>query len=83
LTKYKTGQKYIAGRAFRQHLSDKENHPPPIIDKGTFDRVQEMTKLRSNIEFDEHGNKVRKNIHNSMKQIDNKAEEPPNVCDLR
>ncbi|PKL21430.1 MAG: hypothetical protein CVV48_08080 [Spirochaetae bacterium HGW-Spirochaetae-4] len=29
-----------------------ENHHPPIIDKETFDLVQEMKKMRSNIELD-------------------------------
>jgi DNA invertase Pin-like site-specific DNA recombinase len=48
------------------------NHHPPIINKETFDRIQEMKKKRSNIEFDEHGNRVRKSTHYS---IGNKAEE--------
>jgi site-specific DNA recombinase len=52
-----------------------ENHHPPIIDKETFDLVQEMKKMRTNIVLDEHGNKVRKNTHYSMKQSDKKVEE--------
>lgn len=52
-----------------------ENHHPPIIDKGSFDRIQEMKKSRTNIELDEHGNKVRKNTHYSMKRSEHKAEE--------
>ena len=51
------------------------NHHPPIINKETFDRIQEIKKKRSNIEFDEHGNRVRKSTHYSMKRIGNKAEE--------
>jgi hypothetical protein len=53
-----------------------ENHHPPIIDRETFDLVQEMKKSRSNIELDEHGNKVRKSTHYSMKRSDNKEEGP-------
>lgn len=45
-----------------------ENHHPPILDKASFDQVQEMRKMRSNIELDEQGNKVRKNTHYSMKR---------------
>ena len=44
-----------------------ENHHPPIIDKSCFNLVQEMKKMRSNIELDEQGNKVRKSTHYSMK----------------
>lgn len=44
-----------------------ENHHPPIINKPSFDRVQEMRKTRSNIELNEQGNKVRKITHYSMK----------------
>lgn len=45
-----------------------ENHHPPILDKASFDQVQEMRKMRSNIELDEQGNKVRKITHYSMKR---------------
>ncbi len=45
------------------------------MSRETFDLVQEMKKSRTNIEFDEHGNKVRKSTHYSMKRIGNKAEE--------
>lgn len=44
------------------------NHHPPIINKETFYQVQEMKKMRSNIEIDEHGNRIRKTTHYSMKQ---------------
>ena len=44
-----------------------ENHHPSIINKPSFDRVQEMRKTRSNIELNEQGNKVRKSTHYSMK----------------
>jgi hypothetical protein len=44
-----------------------KNHHPTIIDKACFDRVQEMRQLRTNVEVDEKGNKVRKNTHYSMK----------------
>jgi hypothetical protein len=44
------------------------NHHPPIINKETFYQAQEMKKMRSNIEIDEQGNRVRKTTHYSMKQ---------------
>ena len=44
-----------------------ENHHTPIIDKASFNQVQEMRRLRTNIEVDEQGNKVRKSTHYSMK----------------
>lgn len=44
-----------------------ENHHPPIIDKASFCRIQEMKKMRSNNKLDEQGNKVRKSTHYSMK----------------
>jgi hypothetical protein len=44
-----------------------EYHHPPIINRDTFDLVQEMKKSRTNIELDEDGNKVRKSTHYSMK----------------
>jgi hypothetical protein len=58
-----------------EEVKRSENHHPPLIDRETFDRVQEMKKSRTNIEVDEHGNKVRKSTHYSMKQSDNKVEE--------
>jgi hypothetical protein len=45
-----------------------ENHHPAIIEKACFERVQEMRRLRTNVEIDEHENKVRKNTHYSMKR---------------
>jgi len=51
-----------------------ENHHTPIIDKSSFDQVQEMKKMRSNIEVDEQGNKVRKSTHYSMKNPSTKLE---------
>jgi hypothetical protein len=39
-----------------------------IIEKAYFERVQEMERLRTNVEIDEHGNKVRKDTHYSMKR---------------
>ena len=62
---------------FRSHeISRAENHHPPIIYREAFDLVQEMKKKRSNIELDEHGNKVRKSTHYSMKRLDNEDESP-------
>jgi hypothetical protein len=52
-----------------------EYHHPPIVDKETFDLVQRMKKSKTNIELDEHGNKVRKSTHYSKKKSDNKVEE--------
>lgn len=45
-----------------------ENHHPAIIEKAYFERVQEMRRLRTNVEIDEHGNKVRKDTHYSIKR---------------
>jgi hypothetical protein len=59
-----------------KEIQRSENHHPPIVDKETFDLVQKMKKKRSNIELDEHGNKVRKNTHYSMKRIEDKKESP-------
>lgn len=56
-----------------EEVKRSENHHPPIIGKEIFDRVQEMKKSRTNIEFDEHGNKVRKSTHYSMKRSRHKA----------
>jgi len=52
-----------------------DNHHPPIIDRETFDLVQEMKKSRTNTELDEYGNKARKTTHYSMRRNDNTAEE--------
>lgn len=49
-------------------VSKSENHHPAIIDKSLFDRVQEMRRIRTNVEVDEQGNKIRKNTHYSMKR---------------
>ena len=51
-------------------VSKSENHHPQIIDREIFDLVQEMKKKRSNIEVDEHGNRIRKSTHYSIKQIE-------------
>ena len=45
-----------------------ENHHPAIIDKVLFNRIQEMRRIRTNVEVNEQGNKVRKNTHYSMKR---------------
>lgn len=60
-----------------------ENHHPPIIDRETFDLVQEMKESRTNVEPDEHGNKVRKSTHSSMKRNDNTAKESAKECDKK
>lgn len=39
-----------------------------IIEKAYFERVQEMERQRTNVEIDEHGNKVRKDTHYSIKR---------------
>jgi len=44
-----------------------ENHHAAIIDKAFFDRVQEMRDLRSNVEVDGQGTRVRKSSHYNMK----------------
>ncbi|MDY0244756.1 MAG: recombinase family protein, partial [Sphaerochaeta sp.] len=49
-------------------VSRAENHHPAIIDKVLFGRVLEMKKSRTNIELDEHGNKIRKSTRYSMKR---------------
>jgi site-specific DNA recombinase len=49
-------------------VSRSENHHPAIIDKACFDRVQEMRRLRTNVEIDEQGNRVCKETHYSMKR---------------
>ena len=43
-----------------------EGHHAAIIDKAFFDRVQRMRALRSNVEVDGQGNRVRKGSHYSM-----------------
>lgn len=71
-----TGAEYPAMKRIRNdpnEVSRSENHHPPIIEKATFDLVHELKKKRSNIEADEHGNRVRKSTHYSMKRIENKA----------
>ncbi|MEA5031352.1 MAG: recombinase family protein [Sphaerochaeta sp.] len=71
-----TGAEYPAMKRIRNNPDEifrSENHHPPIIDKKTFDLVQEMKKMRSNIELDEHGNKARKSTHYSMKRSRHKA----------
>jgi len=73
------GTEYPATKRIRNNPDEivrSENHHPPIIDKETFDLVQEMKKMRSNIELDEHGNRVRKNTHYNMKRSENKGKEP-------
>jgi hypothetical protein len=50
-----------------EEIQRSQNHHPPIINRDTFDLVQEMKKSRTNIELDEDGNKVRKSTHYSMK----------------
>jgi DNA invertase Pin-like site-specific DNA recombinase len=49
-------------------ISRTENHHPAIINKSLFDLVQEMKRIRTNVEVNERGNKVRKNTHYSMKR---------------
>ena len=58
-----------------EDIQRSDNHHAPIIDRDTFDLVQEMKIIRTNIELDEHGNRVRKSTHYSMKQSENKVEE--------
>jgi len=47
-------------------VSKSENHHPAIIDKSLFDWVQELRLLRTNMEADERGNRVRKSTHYSF-----------------
>ncbi len=49
-------------------VSRAENHHPAIINKSLFDLVQEMRRIRTNVEVDEKGNRIRKNTHYSMKR---------------
>jgi len=51
---------------FEVHRS--RNHHIPIIHERQFKRVQKLKAKRSNIELDEHGNKVRKSTHYSSKK---------------
>ena len=44
------------------------NHHLPIIHERRFKRVQKLKAKRSNIEIDEHGNKVRKSTYYSSKK---------------
>ncbi len=72
------GAEYPATKRIRNNpveVQRSKDHHPPIIDRETFDLVQEMKIIRTNIELDEHGNRVRKSTHYSMKQSDNKVEE--------
>jgi DNA invertase Pin-like site-specific DNA recombinase len=73
-----TGSEYPSMKRISSNpdeVSKSENHHTKIIDRDTFDQVQEMKKRRSNIEVDEHGSRIRKSTHYSMKQIENKAVE--------
>ncbi len=47
-------------------VSRTKNHHPAIIDQSLFDRVQELRLLRTNMETDERGNRVRKSTHYSF-----------------
>ena len=47
-------------------VSRTENHHPAIIDQSLFDRVQELRLLRTNMETDERGKRVRKSTHYSF-----------------
>jgi len=58
------------------HVPRSENHHPAIINKACFERVQEMRRLRTNVVFDEQGNKVRKNTHYSMKRPTEEQADP-------
>ena len=74
-----TGAEYPSMQRIRNNSEEvqrSKNHHPPIIDRETFDLVQEMKKRRSNIEVDEHGNRYRKNTHYSMKLAFDNDEEP-------
>ena len=51
---------------FEVHRS--RNHHLPIIHERRFKRVQKLKAKRSNIEIDEHGNKVRKSTQYSSKK---------------
>jgi hypothetical protein len=56
-------------------VSKSENHHPPIIDKETFNIAHEMKKSRTNIELDEHGNRIRKSSHYRMKRASGNGKE--------
>ncbi len=47
-------------------VSKSENHHPAIIDQACFERIQELRLLRTNMETDERGNRVRKSTHYSF-----------------
>lgn len=73
------GVEYPAMKRIRNNpdeISRSENHHAPIIDRDTFDQVQEMKKERSNIGVNEHGNKARKSTHYSMKRVAGMSKEP-------
>ena len=58
-----------------EEIQRSENHHDAIIDRETFDRVQEMKKSRTNIELDEHGNRIRKSSHYRMKRASGNGKE--------
>lgn len=47
-------------------VSRSENHHSAIIDQTCFERIQELRQLRTNMETDERGNRVRKSTHYSF-----------------
>jgi len=53
------------------------NHHLPIIHERRFKRIQKLKAKRSNIEIDEHGNKVRKSTHYSSKKAVKKVNKTP------
>ncbi|MEA5030574.1 MAG: recombinase family protein [Sphaerochaeta sp.] len=57
-TEYFPSTKRMVSNPLEVHRS--RNHHPPIIHERRFKRVQKLKAKRSNIEVDEHGNKVRK-----------------------
>jgi hypothetical protein len=78
-TEYFPSTKRTVRDPFEVHRS--LNHHLPIIHERRFKRVQKLKAKRSNIELDEHGNKVRKNTHYSSKKAVKKAKktsEPQN-----
>ncbi len=71
------GAEYPAMKRVRNNpyeVQRSDNHHDAIIDRETFDLVQEMKKSRTNIELDEYENKVRKSTHYSMKRDAGKNE---------
>jgi len=53
------------------------NHHLPISHERRSMRVQKLKAKRSNIEIDEHGNKVRKSTHYSSKKAVNRTKKTP------